>query len=629
MDVSEHYIQLRLIFLHVHEEQEVHTTVGELAQHLCCTMRNMNLIMNKFKENGWVLWNPQRGRGRTSVLVFCVPLLEVARERFDHLLYGNRIEDAYKLASTLPITIREQLMQQLQHQFGLRSNEGAGGRVDTLRIPQNTPFETLDPTQTAMWGEVFIIAEVFDRLVRYNAERQVCEPSLAVAWESHSEGREWIFYLNKGISFHHGRILDAEDVKFTFDRIISDKRNPSRALFGSIESIETLDHLTVRFMLNKPNFMFLDLMSSMCASILPRDVEMDPLHPIGTGPYRLTRHDSKLLVLEVFLDYFRGRAYVDRVEVWQLPHSGRVESIIKHDLFPDAQPRAVQHEMQGGVYMTFNMRKEGPQHDVNFRRAIQQLLNPQELTEALGSTDRQAAYSLIRRRVQEQYITESPDQGERWKQQAGSLEPPDGSPKPASSMESSLTRAAALLRCSSYQGQVLSLWVEEGEKMEADMVWFAARCKQIGLRINIIPGDPVNAVYHDEFGACDLIYTGEVFDEHVMLSLLTMYTFRNTLFLIAMNDHWRHELNQECGRVVMIREAAERMERLIQLEDRLMQEALLLPTYSFREEHAHHASLRDYRVAGYGLPDLRQLWVKRRPDTEEEKTSYPVYIPLW
>lgn len=570
---------------------------------------------------------PATRKRQKSMLVFCVPLLEVARERFDHLLDGNRMEDAYELATTLPITMREHLMQQMQHQFGLRSNGGDRGRVDTLRIPRNIPFKTLDPTQTAMWGEVFIVAEVFDRLVRYNAEHQVCEPSLAVAWESHSEGSEWTFYLHKGIPFHHGRIMDSEDVKFTFDRIISDKSNPCRPLFGSIERIETLDELTVRFVLNKPNFMFPDLMSSMSASILPRDVEMNPLHPIGTGPYRLTRHDSKPLVLEVFPSYFRGRAYIDRVEIWQLPHSGRVESVIKHNIFPDAEPRAVRHEMQGGMYMTFNMQKEGPRHEVNFRRAVQQLLNAQELSQALGSTNTQVAYSLIRGRVQ-QPLKVGSDQGEPGKQQS---EQPDGSvtPVPDLSVETSMVRASALLRHSSYQGQSLSLWVEEGEKMETDMVWFAERCKQIGLHINIMPGDPVHAVYQDGFGDCDLIYTGEIFNDNVVLSLVTMYTFQNTLFLIAMNDYWRHELEQECGRVVMIQEFAERLNRLIRLEDRLIQEALLLPTYSFKEEHAHHDSLRDYRLAGYGLPDLRRLWVKRSPGAAEEDTSYPVYIPLW
>ena len=147
-------------------------------------------------------------------------------------------------------------MQSLQSQFGLSSDQGAQGRIDTLRIPQETPFQTLDPTQAYMWGEVGVVAEVYDRLVEYNAERRMCESSLAIAWESNHEGTEWTFYLHKGIRFHHGKVLDAEDVKYTFERIISDQENPCGSLFGSIHRIETFDELTVRFVLRFPHFMF-------------------------------------------------------------------------------------------------------------------------------------------------------------------------------------------------------------------------------------------------------------------------------------------------------------------------------------------------------------------------------------
>ena len=387
VEVIDHYIQLRMAFSNVDEEEEIHTTIGELANQLCCTMRNMNLIMNKFMDQGWIRWSPQRGRGKKSVLVFCQSLLQAAQDRFDQLLQGNKLEEAYALASRLPFSMREMLLHGLQGQFGLRSDQGARGRIDTLRIPQETPFETLDPTRAAMWGEVGIVAEVFDRLVQYNAERQVCEPSLAVSWESNREGTEWTFYLHKGIRFHHGRILDAADVRYTFERIISDRENPCRSLFSSIHHIETFDELTVRFVLHFPNFMFPDQMSSMNASIMPRDVELDPMHPIGTGPYRLTRNHPNLLVLEVFPSYFRGRAFIDRVEIWQLPQSGLVESVIKQNLFPDGQARSVQHEVQGGVYMTFNMQKEGPQQDLYFRQAVQQLMDPQEMVGELVRTN--------------------------------------------------------------------------------------------------------------------------------------------------------------------------------------------------------------------------------------------------
>ncbi|UPK45297.1 ABC transporter substrate-binding protein [Paenibacillus pabuli] len=634
----DHYIQLRMAFSNVDEEEEIHTTIGELANHLCCTMRNMNLIMNKFMDHGWIRWSPQRGRGKTSVLVFCHPLIQAAQERFDRLLQGNKLEEAYALASTLPFSMREMLMQGLRGQFGLRSDQGARGRIDTLRIPQETPFETLDPSQAAMWGEVGIIAEVFDRLVQYNAERHVCEPSLAVAWESNEEGTEWTFYLHKGILFHHGRILDAEDVRYTFERIIFDQESPCRPLFGSIHRIETLDELTVRFLLRYPNYMFPDLMSCMNASILPRDMELDPMHPIGTGPYRLTRNHPKLLVLDVFPSYFRGRAYIDRVEIWQLPQSGLVESVIKQNLFPDGQARSVQHEVQGGVYMTFNMRKEGPQQDLYFRQAVQQLMDPQEIVRALPRTNVQAANSLIR---DKSGMIEQTDKNEHSEQNEPMNRPeqlehnhlflPQASRprRPVPFADSSLARASKLLQRSCYAGQVINVWVEEGEKMETDMAWFAQRCELIGLKVSVMPGNPVNAVYHEEFASCDLIYTGEVFDDHLTLSLLTMYTFQNTLLLIALDDQRKRELEHKCRQVVMIQDTAERLRRLEVLEERLIQEALLLPVYSFREEHAHHASLQDYRILSFGMPDLRRLWVKRSSIADQDTASYPAYIPLW
>lgn len=612
VDMIDHYLRLRLKFSNVADGESCASTTGELADCLCCTMRNMNLIMNRFMREGWVEWSPERGRGKKSKLVFRYPLRAAAGERFEQLMQGNRLDEAYELASRLPFAIRNDVLQRLGDHFGFRSAVGSEGRMDTLRIPQETPFVTLDPTQVAMWAEAGIVGEVFDRLVRYNAERERCEPSLAIAWESNAAGTEWTFYLHKGVRFHHGKSLDAEDVKYTFERIAADRSNPCRWLFGDIAGIVAYDELTVRFRLSRPHFMFPDLMSSIAASILPRDVDFDPLNPVGTGPYRLVRNDPQLLALDVNPWYFKGRAYIDRVELWQLPRlpSGEplVESAIKRDMFPDGQGRAVQYEAQGGVFMTFNMRKPGPQQDRRFRLAIRYLLSRQALNNEMGDKNTRIAYSLFRGRLEEQSAM---------------------SPMDDEGVDGSLARAATLLRDSGYAGETVSVWVEDGHKLQIDMAWFADRCERVGLKINIVPGDVVKAVYHHDFGEHDLIYTGELFDEHVMLSLLTMYTFRNTLFLIAMDDAWRAALALQCSRVVGIRDEDERMQGWIELEEMLIREALLLPMYSFREEHTHHASLRDYRVVGYGMPDLRRLWVKRSPDAESRQESYPAYIPLW
>lgn len=565
--------------------------------------------MNKWTEHGWVSWTPRRGRGNKSVLAFHLSLLEAACIRFDQFMHANKLDEAYELASSLPLTIQDIVMQRIEHHFGLRSSQDKLGRVDTLRIPQELPFHTLDPARAGMWGEATIIAEIYDRLVHYSLEYRCCRPNLAIAWEHNEKGTEWTFYLHKGVRFHHGRELEAEDVKFTFERILADDANPCYGLFSSITAILVLDELTVRFMLNASHFMFLDLMSSLHASILPRDADLELQFPVGTGPYRLVRNNSKVLVLEVNPLYFKGRAYIDRVELWQFPVKQAKEPLVWRDLFPNGEMRTVQHEVQGGVFMTFNMRKKGPQQDYRFRRAIQELMNQQVMLSQLGSRGTCAAYSLIRDRVMESQVntTHKHDNGEDW----------------------SVARAAVWLQESVYEGEIVRIWVEDGDRMENDMAWFARRCEQIGLKVELSAGDSAKGVYHHDFHDHDLIYTGEVFDDHITLSLLIMYTFRNTLFLVAMDDKRRAELEEQCKNIVGIQSGDERMQKWIQLEDRLVEERLLLPLYSFTEEHAHHASLRDYRVVGYGMPDLRQLWVKRSEKPEDDQLGYTAYIPLW
>ena len=60
--------------------------------------------------------------------------------------------------------------------------------------------------------------------------------------------------------------------------------------------------------------------------------------------------------------------------------------------------------------------------------------------------------------------------------------------RPAPSAEPSLARASNLLQRSCYAGQIMNVWVEQGEKMEADMSWFAHRCELIGLKVRVIRG---------------------------------------------------------------------------------------------------------------------------------------------
>ncbi|UUZ92179.1 SgrR family transcriptional regulator [Paenibacillus sp. P25] len=64
MKLSRHYIRLRESYPHIREEQELLVTLDELAAVLDCTHRNAVLVLKRMAEEGWLKWEPKRGRGR-------------------------------------------------------------------------------------------------------------------------------------------------------------------------------------------------------------------------------------------------------------------------------------------------------------------------------------------------------------------------------------------------------------------------------------------------------------------------------------------------------------------------------------------------------------------------------------
>ncbi|MCM3781591.1 ABC transporter substrate-binding protein [Neobacillus mesonae] len=615
MQLLDHYIQLRKAMPGVSEGEEVKITISSLSQHLCCTMRNVNLLIKRMKEEGWLDWYPVRGRGRHSTLVCHYSLRDAARRAFEDKIQSNRLDEALTLASDLPLHMRLDLFGGLRTGLGLYSLQRAGGRQDTLRIPLDSPFVTLDPSRVALWGEAGIAMEIYDRLVAYDAENEQLVPGLALAWESNEEGNEWIFYLRKEVSFHNGKTLDAMDVKYTFERILQDGSHPGLNLFSPILQVDADDKRMVRFTLDGPHFMFPDILASVHASILPKDSEMESELPIGTGPYRATHHSDRILVLDAFSEYYRGRPDLDRVEMWQLKLPLTEDTAIRQTLFPDGQACVIEHQVKGGVYMTFNMREPGPQQNAYFREAIGYVMNAQHLHHDMGRAHTQVISGLVAG-LNEYDTYETDETSMEW----GRRE---------------LHLAKACLRRSGYDGQELRVWVESGQQMEEDMCWFAERCTQIGVNVKLCLGDPAKAL-HDpyELSGHSLIYTGEVFEDNAAMGVISMYLLENSLFRLAMDEEQLQELKRECKCIISSSSQIDRMRLLVQLEKRLIGKSLLIPMYQMREKHAYHPSLQDYRVTAYGLPDLRRLWVKqeRRPQNGKkinEYEHYSAYIPLW
>jgi SgrR family transcriptional regulator len=305
----------------------VGVTLDELAELLECTHRNATNIVRKMTQNGWISWDSYRGRGRRSTLRFLVQPEEIAVQSMMQAINRKDITRAidqirvHKKSSTLQEHLQGWLLTYFGHHSEIRSDR----QIDTLRIPIRQQLHTVDPLYMNLLAESFVSSHVFDGLARRTNERHEILPNIAHAWEVDTSRTKWTFYLRKEVLFHHGKVMTAEDVVNTFERLIrSSRRTLYSFIFKAIKSVLALNPTTVSFELEEPNELFLPFLCTSRAAIVPKD--LNPLSnqrfgkiPAGTGPFKITEMDEGICVLEVFTPYFQGRAHLDRVEIVHVP----------------------------------------------------------------------------------------------------------------------------------------------------------------------------------------------------------------------------------------------------------------------------------------------------------------------
>ncbi len=175
---------------------------------------------------------------------------------------------------------------------------------------------------------------MYDNLIRRDPrDGQTIIPDLAWKWEIAPDGRTYTFHLRKGVKFHDGADLTAEDVRATYQRIIWPPKGvsiPRTPLFSAVSEIATPDPHTVVFGLKEPRpqaFMLGAFASGWNVIVRKKTLEEHEWHlrqvmayP-GTGPSRhVSRKDKEVWILEKNPHYWnRGLPYLDRLEIYHLP----------------------------------------------------------------------------------------------------------------------------------------------------------------------------------------------------------------------------------------------------------------------------------------------------------------------
>jgi peptide/nickel transport system substrate-binding protein len=163
----------------------------------------------------------------------------------------------------------------------------AQGKKDSVVMAMALEPPGLDPTS----GAAAAIAEVtlynvYETLTKVK-EDGTAAPLLAESWTVSPDVKIFTFKLRKGVKFQNGEPLNAEAVKFSFERSAAPaSTNKDKSLFQSIAGIATPDVDTVVITMKNPEPNLPFLLGQAPASIVePKSVDTNGTKPVGTGPY--------------------------------------------------------------------------------------------------------------------------------------------------------------------------------------------------------------------------------------------------------------------------------------------------------------------------------------------------------
>ena len=298
----------------------------------------------------------------------------------------------------------------------------------TLTIGRNHDADTLYPGRSTGLSAIATNLVLYDGLVLHDFQMKI-RPALAERWEVSPDGTTWTFHLRKGVKFHCGAPLTAQDVKEHFDRWIDPKEAfPTRAKVTALQETRVVDDHTLVCRLKNPTLVFLNNISQTewgYASIPHakhvvqhgKDYGVIPSSVCGTGPYKLrewvkddrmelVRNDEYAWGAEAYES--RGPAWVDRVVFRTIPEDASRAAELETggiDVDIDVSPQHIARLEGKGVKVTsiprlssnhlgFNLERE-LFRDVRVRRAVAHAVNREQIVQFIMKGQADVSHGLL------------------------------------------------------------------------------------------------------------------------------------------------------------------------------------------------------------------------------------------
>lgn len=187
---------------------------------------------------------------------------------------------------------------------------------ENIVIASKADAKTLDPQRTIDTTSNKTIRLIFNGLLSLDKDLNV-QPCLAESWEA-VDDTNTVFHLKKGVKFHNGDTMTAEDVKFSIDR--ARVSNQTAYLYKPITEVTVIDENTVKITTEKPFGPLLTNLAQTQGCIVSKRAVQEVgeenffQHPVGTGQYKFKEWiPGDRIIVEAFDEAFQGAPKVRQI----------------------------------------------------------------------------------------------------------------------------------------------------------------------------------------------------------------------------------------------------------------------------------------------------------------------------
>jgi peptide/nickel transport system substrate-binding protein len=272
-----------------------------------------------------------------------------------------------------------------------------GGRF-RLGTAGGSTTDSLDPAAaTDLMMQCVVYGQLGNSLVEID-HRNKPVPELAESWDASPDAKQWTFKLRKGVEFHNGKTMDADDVIYSINHHRGkDSKSAAKALVTSIEDIKKDDKNTVTFTLKGGNADFPYIMSDYHLVIAPKDSKLS--EGIFSGAYIIKKFEPGVRTLATRNpNYFKqDRAFFDEVETLVINDvnartnalkTGQIDAMSRCELKTVhllKRTKGIQVMQQNGTkHYTFAMRCDtAPYNNNDVRLALKYAIDREQLLKTI------------------------------------------------------------------------------------------------------------------------------------------------------------------------------------------------------------------------------------------------------